>query len=289
MRRFRPLLPLLLFFAAPSLAAKTYPASGLILQIDRAHLALKISCQAIPGYKAAAVVTLPVHGSQAFDGLRAGVLIDFVVSVESEKTYAEQIRMHRFENTAAEPMAARQLEIVEAATSGDGHAGLLQAGSRVPDFTLIDQQRRKITFSQFNGKVVAITFIYTKCPLPNFCFRMSNNFSVLHRRFAQSREKDLVLLSISFDPEHDQPEVLAQYARMWTKDATGWHFLTGPLADVQRVCRSFGVNFWQDEGLLTHSLHTIVVDRDGRIFANLEGNEYTSQQLGDLVETVLAQ
>ena len=100
--------------------------------------------------------------------------------------------------------------------------------------------------------------------------------------------KDLVLLSITFDPEHDQPETLADYARTWTKDATGWHFLTGPSADVKSLCRKFGVNSWQDEGLLTHSLHSVIVDREGRIAANLEGNEYTAKQLGDLTEAVMA-
>jgi protein SCO1/2 len=164
----------------------------------------------------------------------------------------------------------------------------LQVGQAVPDFTLIDQKRDSISLSALKGKVVAITFIYTRCPLPNFCFRASNNFGVLHRRFADRMEKDLVLLSITFDPDHDQPETLADYARTWTKDATGWHFLTGPSTDVKNLCREFGVNSWQDEGFLTHGLHTVIVDRQGRIAANLEGNEYTAKQLGDLTEAVMA-
>jgi protein SCO1 len=102
-------------------------------------------------------------------------------------------------------------------------------------------------------------------------------------------ERDLVLLSVTFDTAHDRPEVLAEYARTWGKDQTGWHFLTGSVAAVQMVCSSFGMNAWQDEGFLTHSLHTAVVDRQGRIAANLEGNEYTAKQLGDLVEAVMIQ
>ena len=100
-------------------------------------------------------------------------------------------------------------------------------------------------------------------------------------------DKDLVLLSITFDPEHDQPETLADYARTWAKDHKGWHFLTGPAVDVKNICLEFGVNSWQDEGFLTHSLHTVIVDRQGRIAANLEGNEYTAKQLGDMVEAVM--
>jgi protein SCO1 len=268
-------------------AAKTYPASGLILQVDRTRLSVSVSCRAIPGYRDESVMTLPVHDAQALNGLAPGLLIDFVLTLQNDKAYAEQIRIHRYENTAQEPMAARQLEILDAATSGSSKAGGLQLGQVVPDFTLTDQHRRNVTLSGLAGKVVAITFIYTQCPLPNFCFRMSNNFAGLHRRFAAKMGKDLVLLSVSFDPQHDQPEVLADYARSWAKDDTGWHFLTGPLPEVQRICRSFGVNFWQDEGFLTHSLHTILLDRQGRLVANLEGNEYTAKQLGDLVAILL--
>ena len=287
MKRAACLLILLLVALWSARGAKTYEASGLILQVDRTGLSVSVSCRAIPGYRDESVMTLPVRDAQALNGLAAGVLIDFVLALQNNRAYAEQIRIHRYENTAQEPMAARQLEILDAATSGSAKSAALQAGQLAADFTLTDQHRRNITLSRLAGKVVAITFIYTHCPLPNFCFRMSNNFAALHRRFAANMDKDLVLLSLSFDPEHDQPEVLADYARTWAKDDTGWHFVTGPLPDIQRVCRSFGMNFWQDEGFMTHSLHTILLDRGGRLVANLEGNEYTAKQLGDLVATLL--
>lgn len=283
------LLILSLLWVTPRLSAKTYPASGLVLRVDVAHLALQVSCEAIPGYMDAMVMAFPVRNAGELKGLKPGVIIDFKLEVQKDTAYAEQIHVRPFESGAQEPMAARQLEILEAATAASrSHtAAMLQVGEAVPDFTLIDQNRVKVTFADFRGKVVAITFIYTRCPLPNFCFRMSNNFGVLHRRFAQQMGKDLVLLSVTFDPEHDQPDVLAEYARTWTKDTTGWHFLTGVPADVRKVYTEFGVNSWQEEGFLTHSLHTVIIDRDGQLAANLEGNEYTAQQLGDLVEAVM--
>ncbi|HLV94094.1 MAG TPA: SCO family protein [Candidatus Acidoferrales bacterium] len=282
------LAAVLLLFASPSVAAKTYSASGLILHVDRANRSVEVSCRAIPGYMDAMVMTLPVHTTEALNKLKPGMIIDFKLTVRKDAAYAEDIRVHAYENSAQEPMAARQLEILEAATGAPSRTEpTLEVGQAVPDFTLIDQKRESITLSHLAGKVVAITFIYTRCPLPTFCFRMSNNFGVLHRRFADRMGKDLVLLSITFDPEHDQPDVLAEYARTWTTDQTGWHFLTGPLADVQKVCRSFGVNSWQEEGFITHPLHTVLVDRQGRIVANIEGNEYTAKQLGDLVEAII--
>jgi protein SCO1/2 len=100
--------------------------------------------------------------------------------------------------------------------------------------------------------------------------------------------RDLILLSVTFDPIHDQPEVLANYARTW-KAGSDWHFLTGALPEVSRLCAMFGVDVWQDEAELMHSLHTVVIDRDEKLAVNLEGNQFTARQLGDLVETILDQ
>lgn len=287
MKRGAWLVLILLFFTASRLAARDYSASGVILQVDRAHRSVQVSCQAIPGQMDAMVMTLVVEDAKTLDGLKPGMMIDFALAVHEHENYAKDIRIHQYENVTQEPMAAQQLKILEEAASHSPAAPALGIGRPVPDFTLIDQNRQSVTFSQLAGKVVAITFIYTSCPLPNFCFRMSNNFGVLQKRNTHRMGKDLVLLSITFDPEHDQPDVLAEYARTWTKDQTGWYFLTGPVPDVQKVCWAFGMNFWQDEGFLTHSLRTLVIDRQGRIAASLEGNEYTSKQLGDLVESII--
>jgi protein SCO1 len=277
---------------APALAnqadgAKVYPASGLVLHVDPAKHSIEVSCEAIPGYMEAMVMTFPVRQPEELGNLKAGMMVNFKLVVEKDAAYADDIRVRPYENSTQEPMAARQLEILDAATAESASVPVLQVDQTVPDFTLVDQRNGRVALSNLRGKVVAITFIYTRCPLPNFCFRMSNNFGVVHRRFADRMEKDLALLSITFDPEHDQPDVLAAYAETFTKDQKGWYFLTGPAADVQKICRSFGVTAWQDEGLVTHSLHTVVLDRRGRIVANLEGNEYTAKQLGDLIETAI--
>jgi protein SCO1/2 len=254
--------------------------------VDRPHQTIDVSCQAIPGYMNAMEMSFPVRPRTALDGLQPGMMIEFTLAVEKHSAYVENIRIHRYESADQEPMEVRQLQLVESLVVPTREAAL-EVGQPVPDFTLIDQTRQNMTFSKLAGKVVAITFIYTSCPLPNYCFRLSNNFSLLRKRFVARMDRDLVLLSITFDPEHDQPEVLASYARTWKSDAKGWYFLTGPTPEVQKVCRMFGMNFWPDEGLMTHSLHTVIVGRDGKVVANLEGNEFTAQQLGDFVEAVL--
>jgi protein SCO1/2 len=166
---------------------------------------------------------------------------------------------------------------------------LVPVGSPLPNFELTDQANRRVALSSLRGKVVAVTFIYTRCPLPDYCPRMVHNFRVVRDRFAAQMDHDLVLLTISFDPKFDTPETLARYAASQRADGPGWHFLTGDPADVERVCNAFGIQYWPEEGMITHSLQTAVIDRDGRLAATVEGKEFTPKQLGDLVAAVLAQ
>ena len=157
----------------------------------------------------------------------------------------------------------------------------------MPNFTLTDQERRQLSLAGLRGKVVAINFVYTRCVLPNFCLRIANNFAVLQKRFQQQLGRDLVLLTVTFDPVHDTPEILAQYASRFNADPENWRFLTGSVRDVARVCRLFGIDAFPEEGLMNHSLQTAIIDRQGKLITNIEGNQFTATQLGDLMETAL--
>jgi protein SCO1 len=97
----------------------------------------------------------------------------------------------------------------------------------------------------------------------------------------------LVLMTIVINPDQDQGKALERYADTWKADPATCHFLTGTLSDVRNIAGLFGMNFWADDGFLTHSFHTVVIDREGKLAANLEGNQFTAEQLGDLVETTL--
>jgi protein SCO1/2 len=268
-------------------AAEHYPVTGLILSIDQPHRRFVASCSEIPGYMKAMVMPIPVRDLKALNGLKPSMFVDFTLVVEKDQSWAENVRVHAYENLAQEPLLVRRLELLARLDKANPPAPTIAIGDRVPDFTLTDQTGQRVSLSRFGGKVVGITFIYTSCPLPDFCFRLSNNFGRLQKRFAGQMGRDLVLLSISFDPAHDQPEVLAKYASSWKADPNSWRFLTGTLAEVKAVCRMFGLNFWPDEGTLAHSLHTLVIDRDGKLAANFEGNQFSAEQLGDFVETTL--
>jgi protein SCO1/2 len=280
----REILTLAACLAGTAWGAKRYPVTGVILKIDKAHRSLVASIAAIPGYMEAMSMPFFVHDARELDNLQPGAYVDFTLVVDKDDSWAEGIRLHPWVSMEQEPLRARRLQLLQGAAEP---ARDLEPGQPVPNFTLTDQTGQRVTLSQFAGKVVAVTFIYTSCPLPNYCFRLSNNFGRLNKRFADRMGRDLVLLSITFDPVHDQPSVLAKYAATWKADPKSWHFLTGALPEVQTVCRHFGLNFWQDEGLFTHSLHTLVIDRAGKLAANFEGNEFTAEQLGDFVRSVI--
>lgn len=268
-------------------AANEHAVQGILLKVDREKGSITVSCDAIPGYMEAMVMPFAVRELGVLKTLVPGTTVRFITVEREHAEYAEKLQTIKVTNFEAEPTEAGRLTVLHRAMDPAAVAKQVAVGQEVPDFTLYDQAQHATHLAQFRGKVVALTFAYSRCPNPNYCFRLSNNLSRLRRRFPESAGRDLMLVTIVIDPDEDQGKALERYAGTWKADPATWHFLTGKLSDVQAVAELFGMNFWNDEGFLTHSLHTIVIDRKGRLAANLEGNQFTADQLGDLVETVM--
>ncbi len=262
-------------------ADKEYIVKGMVLRADAANRSFVVSHEKIVGLMDSMIMPFDVRDAKDLAGVVPGAVVEFTLVVGDKAAYATQIKVQRYQSVEQDPRTARRLAVMRQM------AGLatkpLELGARVPDFTLIDHTRQPVRFSSLAGKVVVVNFIYTRCALPQFCLRVSNNFGVLQKRFAKELGKDVVLLTITFDPQRDTPEALAAYAAQWKPAPKTWHFLTGPVADVRKVCAWFGVEYFPDEGLMNHSLHTVVIDRSGTLVANIEGNSYSPEHLGDLV------
>lgn len=269
-------------------SVREYAVTGMVVRVNAAQKTLTVSHQAITGLMPAMTMPFDVAQPSELAGLEPGTIVSFTLKVDQTTSRAERIRVVRYENVEQDPFNASRLKLMkELATQGAPQTRMVAVGDVVPDFRLIDQQRRPVALSELRGKVVVLNFVYTTCALPNFCLRLANNFGVLQKRFARELGRDLALLTLTFDPVHDTPEALATYARQWNANGDTWRFLTGPVADVERACALFGVHAFSNEGLLDHSLHTAVIDRQGRLVANIEGNQFTPAQLGDLTESVL--
>jgi protein SCO1 len=287
MRRPVAAVTLVLLVLAHSLsAAERYAVTGMVLDVDRAHGSFVAAIERVPGFMAAMTMTFMAADTRELEHLVPGAIVEFSLVVDRAASHAERIRIRRYENLEQDPMAARRLALLKDIARGRS-GPTLSVGDRVADFTLTDQKSRSLSLSQLRGKVVAINFMYTACQLPDFCLRMVNHFAALRSRFAAELGRDLVFLTITFDPMRDQPDVLDRYASRWNPDPDSWRFLTGPAADVRQVLDQFGVSAFPDEGLMDHSLHTVLIDRSGNLAANIEGNRYLSDQLAELTRVVL--
>jgi protein SCO1/2 len=262
-------------------ADREYIVKGMVLRADPANRSFVVSHEKIVGLMDSMIMPFDVRDAKDLAGVVPGAVVEFTLVVGDRAAYATKITVQRYQSVEQDPRTARRLAVMRKM------AGLaakpLDLGARVPDFTLIDQTRQPVRFSSLAGKVVVVNFIYTRCALPQFCLRVSNNFGVLQKRFAKELGRDVVLLTVTFDPQRDTPEALAAYASQWKPAPGTWHFLTGPVDDVRKVCALFGVEYYPDEGLMNHSLRTVVIDRTGTLVANIEGNSYAPEQLGDLV------
>jgi len=286
-RRMALLLLFALLGSSAGLAADEHAAKGIVLEVAATHRTFVVSCEAIPGYMDAMEMPFSVHDPKTLEALKPGMAVTFTIVTRGKNLYAEKIEPASTQSFESEPMEAGSLSALHAVLDPTADEKAVKVGDPVPDFSLTDQANKEVHLSQFRGKVVALTFGYSRCPNPNYCLRLSNNLGRVERRFHEKAGRELVLMTIAIDPEHDQGATLTEYANSFHADADDWHFLTGQVADVKTVAAMFGVNFWSSEGLLTHTLHTVIIDRKGKLAVNLEGNQFTAKQLGDLVESVM--
>jgi protein SCO1 len=256
--------------------ARRYRVEGLVLEVKPTEKMMVVSHRAIPGYMDGMAMPFRVRTTTELKSIAPGDRVAFQLVVKGRSSHAERIQ--------AEPLP-------EVANAGRGETPVplrvppekLALGMRVPDFFLLDQLARPVHLSDFNGKIVAVNFIYTRCPLPEVCPRLSSHFAHLQRRFRQQMGSDLVLISITLDSQYDTAPVLAEYAQRWGAEPNHWHFLTGTADDVRQVANRFGMIYWPEEGLLTHTSQTGIIGRDGRLVALIEGSSYEEAQLGDLI------
>jgi protein SCO1/2 len=276
------LISAIVLLTVSSRAAERYAMRGMVISVDPSHKSFVVSHDSIPNVMAAMTMPFEVRDAGELKGLAPGTMVEFTLVLDGQTAHAEQVRIRPDESIEQDPLAARRLKLLKNLIGSAARP--LAIGEAVPDFTLTDQARHPVTLSQLRGSVVAINFIYTSCVLPQFCFRTASQFGALLPRFKQQFGRDVVFLTVTFDPVRDQPEKLAQYASQWNADPSAWHFLTGAPADIQRVCGFFGLDFFPDEGLINHSSRTAVIDRRGHLAANIEGNQFSIAQLGDLLD-----
>lgn len=249
--------------AVAALAAKSYTVDGIVVAVDPTARTMLVSHRPIGKYMGAMMMPFRVQDAAELIGLYPGVRIRFELVVGKDRSLARAVRRTGEADAEIAPPKEK-----------------LKIGDAVSDFRLTDQEGHEVRLDQFRGQVVAVNFLYTRCPLPDMCPRLAANFAVLQRRFVAAMGKELMLLSVTVDPDYDTPAVLADYARRWGADSRGWRFLTG---DVGHLAAQLGEVYWTDEGSIGHNSMTSVIGRDGRLLAIVEGAGYRVDQLEHLI------
>jgi protein SCO1 len=163
-------------------------------------------------------------------------------------------------------------------------------GQRVPDFELIDQTGQPVGLAAQRGKAVVLTFIYTRCPMPDFCPLVTRRMVELQHALGPEMRERTRILMVTIDPKHDTPEILDQYARKSGLELGHASLLTGPIRQVALLSSYFGLEFWdQKDGTINHKVRLLVIDPQGRLHAELHGNTWTTERVLELLHQSLAE
>jgi protein SCO1/2 len=252
-------------------AATRYPLTGQILgvQLDTGQVLLKH--EAVPGYMDAMAMPFQVADRTTIRDRRPGDLIDATLVVDGERSRLEDVqwrgRAPLDDDAAGPPIGAG--------------VRFLAPGDEAPADALASHRGGTVALPDWRGTAVVVTFIYTRCPLPEFCPLLDRRFAAVQDAAAAdpSLAGRVRLLSVSFDPEADTPEILAAHAAK--VGARGdWHFVTAPRETVDRFAAAFGVTVIREaDRTITHNLRTAVVGPDGRVAVLRSGNDWTADDL----------
>jgi protein SCO1 len=242
---------------------RRFELKGKVVSVDRAQRQVTIAHERIRGFMDAMTMPFDVKDNWAIPVLAPGQSVEAILVVQGDRSWIEGLKISQNEGSdAADPAAA-----------------MPKIGDEVPDFRLVNQDGKTVHLAQYRGRPLLLTFIYTRCPLPNYCPRTSRNFSEVYRNLETipdlSRRPHL--LTISFDTDHDSPAVLKEYGRRYMNppDFGAWEFATSSEEDVRRITGYFGLIYRKESGQITHTMVTALIGADGKLARIYLFNQWT--------------
>ncbi|MGA9496518.1 MAG: SCO family protein [Terriglobales bacterium] len=273
----RPLIAIAVLLLAITVGCnriKKYPLQGEVVATSPATSEITVKHADIPGFMSAMTMPYLVKNLAMVQELQPGdkIAAEVVVGKDRSDYWLEDVRITD--------------------ESGRGHvppppaSQMLRPGEPVPDLGFVNQDGRNIRLSDFAGKALLVTFIYTRCPMPSFCPRLSSQFAKIHNELKKNPEDyaKTHLLTISFDPKYDSPAVLRKYGLAYLDgDESGfshWDFASPNAADLRRVAQPFGLDYQEEDNQITHNMSIVLIAPDGRV-ANFWGTDWTWTELLD--------
>jgi protein SCO1/2 len=256
----------------PKQAARRYHLKGKVVSINQDSGSVVVDAEAIPGFMDAMAMPYPVGERAELGKLGPGDEITADVVVTDDGAHLENIVITKKGAGSKTPPA--------------GHLHQPQPGERVPDFAFTNQDGKRIHFSSLRGSVVLVTFIYTRCPFSDYCPRVSKNFANIYAALRADRSlySKTHLLSLSFDPAYDSPDVLRRYAASFapsirTSAFDRWELASVRPIELDRIVNFFGVYRDSTEQPLTHSQSTSVISPEGTIYKWYADNDWKPEDL----------
>ncbi|MEW6157973.1 MAG: SCO family protein [Verrucomicrobiota bacterium] len=257
---------------------QTFQVKGVVKKIEPDGTSILIQHEAIPNYMVAMTMPFDVKNTNEVASLQPGDSIGFRLNVTDEDSWIDQIQKIAASPGNVEPPPKRD----------DGFRRVrdvepLDIGDVMPEYRFTNELGRAVSLSDFRGKALVFTFIFTRCPMPEFCPLMSRSFAATARILTNNpaAPKNWHLLSISFDPDYDTPAVLKNYAEAYGYDPARWSFVTGALIDIDAITEQFSLPIVKRGNDWDHKLRTVVVDVNGKIQNILVGNQWKPQELAD--------
>jgi protein SCO1/2 len=235
-------------------AARTFPARGVIMEIKPDAGQVIIRHEAISNYMEGMTMPFNVKDPEQLVGLQRGDQITFQLHVTDDKSWVDHFQKI---GTVSLPQA----------TPSTAEAPVSHPDRSILSYKFTNELGEAMSFKDFHGQALAITFFYTRCPLPDFCPRLSKNFQQASQKLEAmtNAPTNWHFISVSFDPEFDTPQMLKSYGTSYGYDPAHWSFFTGPQDKIADLARGAGVEYSVDNGTINHNFRTLIVDPNGHL------------------------
>jgi len=260
--------------AVAETGSRSFPVTGVVQEINRGNQTIVVAHDAITNYMGAMTMPFNVKARSELEGLNRGDRISFRLSVTETESWIDQIS--KIGTGPTTPGSAD--------TTPAGAPQLSKAHHPLMDYHFTNELGQAVSLGEFRGQALAITFFFTRCPIPDFCPRLSKNFEEASRKLHSlpNAPTNWHFLSVSFDPEFDTPTVLKNYAERYQYDPQHWSFLTGPSDKIRELAGQSNVTFERDGAFFNHNFRTLIIDAAGHL-------QMVFPMGGDLSEAIVAE
>ncbi|HUQ33504.1 MAG TPA: SCO family protein, partial [Pyrinomonadaceae bacterium] len=280
--RLSVIIPLLLLCAALTACrskpappvGKRYEFKGTVVSIDKANQSATISHEAVKDLMEGMTMPFKLKDAWPLDVMKPGDEVQATLVMTDESAWLEDV------------VVVQKSPAQTGGTATPENSASPKEGDAVPDFRLVNQDGKTVRLKAYQGKALLLTFIYTRCPVPEYCSLMSSNFASVERELKKDAAlyNKTHLLSISFDPAYDTPKVLRSYGAAQTgnydkETFNHWEFVTGDAEEIKRLAQFFGLTYLPDKDQFVHSLQTALIAPDGKVSRLYSGNEWKPEDV----------